>query len=126
MHVPLSLTPGSRTTHPVSTTTCSKSKPLPDSQSLTPAPFHRFEDSNVSGLLQLKSSVQKTIKTRIVEQFPLLEGHMDDILTKKEGTRVVKCQDHIEIVVNGNGDHLFFKQRDGPYFPSLRLVHKCK
>lgn len=51
---------------------------------------------------------------------------MDDILTKKEGTRVVKCHDHIEIVVNGSGEHLFFKQRDGPYFPSLRLVHKCK
>lgn len=32
--------------------------------------------------------------------------------------------DHIEILVNGNGDHLFFRQRDGPWMPSLRLLHK--
>ena len=69
--------------------------------------------------------MQKAIKNRIIEQFPLLEPHVDDILLRKEGTRVVKCHDHIEIVVNGNGEHLFFKQRDGPYLPSLRLVHKC-
>ena len=50
------------------------------------------------GCLQLKSSVQKTIKTKIVEQFPLIEGHMDEILLKKEGTRVIKCHEHIEIV----------------------------
>ena len=70
--------------------------------------------------------MQKAIKNRIIEQFPLLEPHVDDILLRKEGTRVVKCHDHIEIVVNGNGEHLFFKQRDGPYLPSLRLVHKCE
>lgn len=70
--------------------------------------------------------MQKTIKSKIVEQFPLIENYMDEILLKKEGTRVVKCHEHIEIVVNGNGEHLFFKQRDGPYIPSLRLVHKCK
>lgn len=34
--------------------------------------------------------------------------------------------DHIEVVVNTAGEYLFFKQRDGPYFPSLKLLHKCK
>lgn len=34
--------------------------------------------------------------------------------------------DHIEVIINSAGDYLFFKQRDGPYYPSLRLIHKCK
>lgn len=32
--------------------------------------------------------------------------------------------DHIEILVNGAGEHLFFKQRDGQWMPTLRLFHK--
>lgn len=27
-------------------------------------------------------------------------------------------------MVNGIGDQLFFKQRDGPWMPTLRLLHK--
>jgi PUA domain protein len=76
--------------------------------------------------MQLKSSAQKSIKAKIVEQFPLIEGYMDEILTKKDSARIIKCHEHIEIVINGSGEHLFFKQRDGPYIPSLKLVHKCK
>ena len=33
-------------------------------------------------------------------------------------------REHIEIVALQN-DLLFFKQRDGPYIPTLRLLHKC-
>lgn len=32
--------------------------------------------------------------------------------------------DHIEILVNGAGDQLFFRQRDGLWLPTLRLLHK--
>lgn len=34
--------------------------------------------------------------------------------------------DHIEIIVNATGDLLFFRQREGPWMPTLRLLHKCK
>lgn len=34
--------------------------------------------------------------------------------------------DHIEIIVNAAGDLLFFRQREGPWMPTLRLLHKCK
>lgn len=32
--------------------------------------------------------------------------------------------DHIEIFVNGAGDQLFFRQREGPWMPTLRLLHR--
>lgn len=51
---------------------------------------HRFEDTNVSGVTQLKSSVQKGIKNRLVEQFPYLENYIDEIIPKKENLRIVK------------------------------------
>ncbi|KAI2804859.1 hypothetical protein RDWZM_008133 [Blomia tropicalis] len=86
--------------------------------------FKKFEDSSVSGVTQLKSSVQKGIKNKLVEQFPNLEKYIDDIIPKKDNLRTVKCHDHIEVIINSTGDYLFFRQRDGPYFPSLRLIHK--
>ncbi|KAI1291762.1 Malignant T-cell-amplified sequence 1 -like protein [Halotydeus destructor] len=86
--------------------------------------FKKFEDSNVSGLTQLKSSVQKGLRTKIVEEYSVLEDYIDEILPKKESIKIAKCHEHVEIMVNASGEHLFFKQRDGPFIPSLKLVHK--
>ncbi|OQR74375.1 malignant T-cell-amplified sequence 1-like [Tropilaelaps mercedesae] len=88
--------------------------------------FKKFTDKeNVSGVVQLKSSVQKGIRTKICEQFPLLtEQVRDEVLPKKDQLRIVKCHEHVEILVNGQGEPLFFRQREGPYFPALRLLHK--
>jgi hypothetical protein len=33
--------------------------------------------------------------------------------------------DHIEIICV-NSELLFFKQRDSPYYPTLRLLHQCE
>lgn len=86
--------------------------------------FKKFEEGDISTTVQLKSSVQKSIKQKLVEQFPNLANHADVILPKKEQLRVAKCPDHIEILVNSLGTHLFYRQREGQYFPSLRLVHQ--
>ncbi|XP_042910342.1 malignant T-cell-amplified sequence 1 [Parasteatoda tepidariorum] len=87
--------------------------------------FKKFDEKeHVSGVTQLKSSVQKAIRTKLLEQFPHLDDYMNQILPKKENLRVVKCHDHIEIIVGANGELLFFRQREGPYFPTLRLLHK--
>lgn len=59
-----------------------------------------------------------------MEQFPNLEKYIDHVMPKKEPIRLAKCHDHIEILISPNGNHLFYRQRDGPYFPSLRLVHQ--
>lgn len=72
----------------------------------------------------MKSSVQKAIRSKLLEQFPYLEESLDQILPKKDPLRVAKCQDHIEIVVGKDGELLFYRQRDGNFYPTLKLLHK--
>ncbi|XP_054155112.1 malignant T-cell-amplified sequence 1-like [Oppia nitens] len=86
--------------------------------------FKKFDESNVSGVTQLKSSVQKAIKNKIVDQFPNISDYIDEILPKKEAIKTLKCHEHIEVVIGPNGDHLFFRQRDGLYIPTLKLIQK--
>lgn len=85
----------------------------------------RFDEKeSVSGTQQLKSSVQKNIRSKLLDQFPPIEKYIDVILPKKDAFKIVRCHDHIEILVNGAGDQLFFRQREGPWMPTLRLFHK--
>ncbi|CAD7680826.1 unnamed protein product [Nyctereutes procyonoides] len=60
------------------------------------------EKENVSHSIQLKTSVIKGIKNQLIEQFP---GNQPEILTV-------------------NGELLFFRERDGPFYSALRLLHK--
>jgi len=88
--------------------------------------FKKFTDKeNISGVTQLKSSVQKGIRTKICEQFPYItEECREEILPKKDQLRIVKCHEHVEILVNGQGEPLFFRQRNEQFYPSLKLLHK--
>ncbi|CAH1970607.1 unnamed protein product [Acanthoscelides obtectus] len=87
--------------------------------------FKKFDEKeSVSGVLQLKSSVQKAIRTKLLESYPHLENYIDTILPKKDSLRIIKCHDHIEIIVNSAGDLLFFRHREGQWMPTLRLFHK--
>ncbi|KAK0082335.1 hypothetical protein PV325_010661 [Microctonus aethiopoides] len=87
--------------------------------------FKKFDEKDsVSGVQQLKSSVQKGIRLKLLELYPHLDTHIDLIIPKKDSFRLVKCHDHIEIMVNGAGELLFFRQREGPWMPTLRLLHK--
>lgn len=100
---------------------------------------------------QVKSSVQRAIKRAIVEQYPALEGKIDEILPKKEqfsiakwcavaGAWVLRCPpsvaaltacwgpprstDRSQLVVS-SGQVKFFSQQDGTFFPALRVLHQC-
>ena len=48
---------------------------------------------------------------------------MDDVLPKKEILQLAKCPNHLNLLVC-RGEALFFQQRDGPWYPTLRLVHR--
>lgn len=50
----------------------------------------RFSKESVSNQTKVKASVQRGIVTKIMEQFPLLEPYIDDILPKKAGIVQVK------------------------------------
>ena len=87
--------------------------------------FKKFnEKENVSGVIQAKSTVIKQIRTKLIDDYPYIEDYIDEILPKKDNVRIVKCQDHVEILTGSSGEPMFFKQRDGQFIPVLKLLHK--
>ncbi|XP_014669114.1 PREDICTED: malignant T-cell-amplified sequence 1-B-like [Priapulus caudatus] len=87
--------------------------------------FKKFDDrESVSGNIQMKSSVQKAIKAKLLDQYPYIEAYISSIMPKKETLKIVKCHDHIELLANQSGELLFFRHREGRYMPTLRLIHK--
>ncbi|XP_031653042.1 malignant T-cell-amplified sequence 1 isoform X1 [Oncorhynchus kisutch] len=88
--------------------------------------FKKFDEKeNVSNCIQLKTSVIKGIKNQLLDQFPDIESWLNHIMPKKDPVKIVRCHEHIEILTV-NGELLFFRQREGPFYPTLRLLHKCK
>jgi len=87
--------------------------------------FKKFNSGeHVTGVNNVKSSVQKGIRSKLLEQFPNMEDYLEQIVPKKEPMRIAKCAEHIEIIVNKEGESLFFRQRDGPFYPHLRILHQ--
>ncbi|XP_046853348.1 malignant T-cell-amplified sequence 1-like [Xenia sp. Carnegie-2017] len=86
--------------------------------------FKKFQaNESISGVTQLKSSVQRGIRAKLIQQYPCIKDYIDEICPKKESMVLIKCHDHIEII-SLNSELLFFKQRDSPYYPTLRLLHQ--
>ncbi|CAZ80443.1 unnamed protein product [Tuber melanosporum] len=76
-----------------------------------------------SSKTNLKSSVQRSLRAKLVEQFPLLAPHIDEILPKKSQLSLLKAPERLSLYALGN-EVLFFQHHDDALFPSLRLVHK--
>ncbi|XP_075291536.1 malignant T-cell-amplified sequence 1 isoform X1 [Opisthocomus hoazin] len=86
--------------------------------------FKKFDEKeNVSNCIQLKTSVIKGIKNQLIDQFPVIEPWLNQIMPKKDPVKIVRCHEHIEILTV-NGELLFFRQREGIFYPTLRLLHK--
>ncbi|OQS02398.1 hypothetical protein THRCLA_05225 [Thraustotheca clavata] len=93
--------------------------------------FKRFSvDEHVSNTSKVKQSVQRKICQRIAEQYPLLDANdgalMEALLPKKSPLFVAKCTgtEHLQLIVAEDGTPLFFNMRDGPFLPTLKLLHK--
>ncbi|GAA5897039.1 translation machinery-associated protein 20 [Sporobolomyces salmoneus] len=48
---------------------------------------------------------------------------MDTLWPKKEGCSLVKCREHISMFTV-HGEPLFFQHFDGPFYPTLKVLHK--
>jgi PUA domain protein len=84
--------------------------------------FKKFSKDDIHTRTNVKSSVAKTLKAKLVKQYPLLEEHIDELIPKKVAVSLYKCEDKIQLyVVDGNV--LFYQQFDD-LIPQLRLVHK--
>lgn len=87
--------------------------------------FKKFDEKEqLTAVNNVKSSVQKAIRSKVIEQFSYIEDYLEQIVPKKDPMRMAKCHEHVEIVVNKDGEQVFFRQRDGPFIPTLRLLHK--
>ncbi|OBZ75112.1 Malignant T-cell-amplified sequence 1 [Grifola frondosa] len=86
--------------------------------------FKKFQPStDVSGQVNVKSSVQRSIRTGILSQWKINPETFEQIWPKKESLILVKCREHISIYTL-HGEPLFFQHFDSPFYPTLRLLHK--
>eukprot|EP01031_Cornospumella_fuschlensis_P028269 gene28269-34136_t len=85
--------------------------------------FKKFTaDENVSSISQVKNSVQRSIISQICETYPLIEPVIEDILPKKS-ILIGKASDNVQLVVINN-EVVFFNIHGGPFFPTLKILHK--
>mmetsp|Transcript_8331 Transcript_8331/g.9099 ORF Transcript_8331/g.9099 Transcript_8331/m.9099 type:complete len:181 (-) Transcript_8331:8-550(-) len=85
--------------------------------------FKRFSpEESISSTSQVKNSVQRSIIQQIVTQYPALEEGIETILPKK-GMTVAKAADGVQLIVVNN-EIIFYNHRDGPFYPTLKLLHK--
>eukprot|EP00798_Chlamydomonas_sp_ICE-L_P008762 gene8762-33625_t len=87
--------------------------------------FKKFGRDEVSQSSQVKASVARGIRSSIGEQYPWLEdsGVLEKLLPKKEAVVLGKMPGHVQVVMMNNVP-LFFQERDGPWFPTLRILHQ--
>ncbi|KAI4525185.1 hypothetical protein K525DRAFT_261691 [Schizophyllum commune Loenen D] len=86
--------------------------------------FKKFSaSSDVSGQTPVKTSVQRQLRSAILSQWKIEPETLEAVWPKKEGLVLVKCREHISIYTV-NGEPIFFQHFDGPFYPTLRLLHK--
>lgn len=86
--------------------------------------FKKFDEKELGSTQQLKSSENRKIRAKVMENYPHIENFIEQILPKKDTLRLIKCQQHLELLLNQNGDPLFFRHREGLWMPTLKLFHK--
>lgn len=52
--------------------------------------FRFDEKESISSIQQLKSSVQKSIRNKLLESFPSVHDYLDQIIPKKSAFKIVK------------------------------------
>jgi len=86
--------------------------------------FKKFGSDDVTTMNQVKNSVTRAIMAQIVESYPALAEAIKEILSSKSKLLVAKTREtQIQMLVVDN-EVMFFQHRDGPFFPTLRLMHK--
>ncbi|KAI9795717.1 MAG: hypothetical protein M1825_001260 [Sarcosagium campestre] len=81
------------------------------------------KEFNAGAKTKVKSSVQRGIRSKVVETYPALSSVLDDIIPKKSQLDIVKLPDRVSLYTL-NGHPLFFQHMDDALLPTLRLVHQ--
>jgi malignant T-cell-amplified sequence len=72
---------------------------------------------------KVKSSVQRGIRNKVLETYPHLEPHIDDIMPKKSQLDLVKLPDRVSMY-SLEDKPLFWQHMDDPITPHLKIVHQ--
>jgi len=83
----------------------------------------KFVPDDVKSQTQMKTSVLRNICKQLVDTYPTLAADLDILLPKKEAVYIAKCNNYINLVMSG-GQVWFFQIRDGPYLPTLKVLHR--
>jgi malignant T-cell-amplified sequence len=96
--------------------------------------FKKFDPStDVSTSTQVKASVQRALKSQILESHPKIDDEtLEELIPKKSPLVQFKVGPHLmlycrKVEKEGSSpseEPVFFQQRDGPILPALRLVHQ--
>jgi malignant T-cell-amplified sequence len=70
-----------------------------------------------------KSSVQRSLRTSLLQTYPLLEPYIDTILPKKSQLDAIKLPDRVTLYSLDNLP-LFYQHMDDPLIPHLKVVHQ--
>ncbi|EAZ63004.1 predicted protein [Scheffersomyces stipitis CBS 6054] len=84
--------------------------------------FKKFTKEDVHSRSNIKSSAQRGLKTKFVDQFEDLEPVIDNIIPKKSQAILIKCEDKIQLYSVENEVVLF--QHFDDLIPTLKIVHK--
>ncbi|KAH3669542.1 hypothetical protein WICMUC_004964 [Wickerhamomyces mucosus] len=84
--------------------------------------FKKFTKEDVHTRTNVKSSVQRALKSKFVSQFEKLESVIDEIIPKKSAVELLKCEDKIQLYIVDD-EVVFFQQFD-ELIPSIKIVQK--
>ncbi|KAL9098870.1 MAG: hypothetical protein Q9163_005547 [Psora crenata] len=80
------------------------------------------DDISAGAKSKVKSSVQRGIRTKVIETYPLLAPHIDEIIPKKSQLDLLKLPDRVSLYALDNNP-LFWQHMDDPIIPHLKVVH---
>ncbi|KAF2468663.1 uncharacterized protein BDR25DRAFT_264481 [Lindgomyces ingoldianus] len=81
------------------------------------------KDATPGAKSKVKSSAQRAIRSKVLDEYPKLEPYIEDIMPKKEQLDLVKLPDRVSLYTLGSTP-LFFQHMDDAFMPHLSLVHK--
>lgn len=89
------------------------------------AMFRKFSKDEVSSINQVKSSVVRGIRASLATTYPWLEesGVLDVLVPKKDPPLSIAKVGYVQVALV-EGEPRFFADRDGPWFPTLRVLHR--
>ncbi|EDQ92943.1 uncharacterized protein MONBRDRAFT_13627 [Monosiga brevicollis MX1] len=81
------------------------------------------QEDDLGSATQLKSSVGRAIQRKLEDQMPNITPLLPVLFPKKSPIYQLKTRDRSSFVAC-NGQVLFFQHRDGPFYPTIKLLHQ--